>query len=461
VKLVFETGTLAGKSVQLPFGETTIGRAEDCSLVLGDPSVSGYHAEIRVIAEDRATIRDLGSRNGTYADGERVSGVWNLAPGSELRFGTVVAVLEEDARAAAGPAPSRGARLPIVVATLALLLAGAAVALTATGSLGGDDDDPGARAAREPTATPTQTATPTPTPKPFTRQDAIRRARRSTVLVSVDGFPNGSGWVVDTGEPGTWVITNEHVVAGGSEFAVNLDGRQPRPATLFAASACDDLALLRLDGGRRLRPLPMGDEPEQGDDLLVMGFPQATTDDIALQVKRAIVAQTGARLEREDRPADAVYRNLIQVDGAVIPGNSGGPLIAAADGSVVGVNTLSEDFQGRETVGYAIASSRVQKVLEYLVDGTSVPGLSLAFPEDGTAPFVVGVTSPTLRRRGVVADGTQRVISVAGREFGTELEPSLRGLCGLLPELGDGVGDPVTYRFLDADGSTFRATLEY
>jgi S1-C subfamily serine protease len=458
VRLVFETGSLAGKGVELPYAETLVGRADDCQLVLGDPGVSGHHAEIRVLGESHATIEDLGSRNGTFADGERISGVWNLTPGTELRFGPVVATLTEGARS---PESRGSSRLPIVVATLALLVAAAAVALVATGAVGGNGGD--GRAAQGPASTPTATPTPTPTPTatPFTRQDAIRRARRSTVLVSVDGIPNGSGWVVDTGKRGAWIVTNEHVVAGASTFAVNLDGEEPRAATLIGASACDDLALLRVDGGRRLRPLPLGDEPEQGDDLLVMGFPQAATDDIALQVKRASVARTGASLKREDRPADAVYRDLIQVDGAVIPGNSGGPLIAVDDGSVVGVNSLSEDIQGRETVGYAITAARVEKVLEYLVDGTSVPGMSLAFPEDGSAPVVVGVTSPTLIRRGVVPDGTQQVISVAGKEFGTELEPSMRGLCGELPELGDGVGTPVAYRFLEPDGTTFRATLEY
>jgi S1-C subfamily serine protease len=458
--LVFETGVLAGKGVELPYGVTLVGRAEDCNLVLPDASVSGHHAEIELVAADTVTVRDLGSRNGTFADGERIDGRWTVAAGSELTFGTVTAILTADSAAAS----ERGSRLPVVIAIVALLVAGAAVVLAATGALSPGDDERDRQAARltpEATATPTPSPSPTPTPKPFTEKDAIRQAQRGTVLVSVDGFPSGSGWVLGRGRDGALIVTNNHVVTGGSAFAVNLDRDQATEASLVSASACDDLALLRVDTPGRLRKLRLGDRPELGDGLFVIGFPEAATDDVRLQVKNANVASLDARLERADRPADAVYRDLIQIDGAVIPGNSGGPLIAKDDGTVVGVNTLSEDIRGRETVGYAIAASRVEKVLKYLRDGTSVPGMSLEFLEDGVEPVIVDVTSDNLRRQGVVGDGSQTVVAVDGQRFGTALEPSMRGLCGALPELGDGVGTPVTYRIRNADGSTFRATLEY
>jgi len=463
VRLVFETGALTGHGVELPPGVTLIGRTDDCHLVLPDSSVSGHHAEIRVISENRATVRDLGSRNGTFADGERVVGVWTLAAGSELRFGSVTAVLTEGRTPSAGttedvPAGVEGgghSRLPLLIASLALLLAVAAAALASTGALSGSSDEDG-RAAK-----PVRTPRPTRTPKPFTPQDAIERGRRSTMLVSVNGQPSGSGWVVDADSRDALVITNNHVVAGGARITVNLDGEEPRGATLVSASGCDDLALLRLKDADQLRALPLADRPQLGDDLFVIGFPDAATDDVGLQVKRASVARVGARLERADRPTDAVYRDLIQVDGAVIPGNSGGPLIAQKDGRVVGVNTLSEDVRGRETVGYAIASSRVAQVLEYLRDGTSVPGMTLEFPDDESPPRIVGVTSPTLRREGVVADGSQRLVSVDGKRFGAGLEPSMRGLCGALPALGDGVGTPVIYKVRKPDGNTLDVTMEY
>ncbi|GMA87031.1 hypothetical protein GCM10025868_22810 [Angustibacter aerolatus] len=54
---------------------TVIGRGEEADVVLDDPGVSRRHAEIRVTTDGphlTATLRDLGSTNGTFVDGERV-----------------------------------------------------------------------------------------------------------------------------------------------------------------------------------------------------------------------------------------------------------------------------------------------------------------------------------------------------------------------------------------------------
>lgn len=52
-------------------GSCTIGRAQDCDLVISEPAVSKHHAEVRW--QDGAwQLRDVGSRNGTYLDGVRI-----------------------------------------------------------------------------------------------------------------------------------------------------------------------------------------------------------------------------------------------------------------------------------------------------------------------------------------------------------------------------------------------------
>jgi len=463
LRLVFRTGALAGHGVELPPGVTLVGRADGCDLVVPDSGVSGDHVELTVLAHDRVTVRDLESRNGTFADGERVDGVWTLAPGTELRFGPVVATLDAGTPGGAG---GRRSRVGLAAAAVALVVLGAVAALALAGALtgsGGDDGGTAAAPAGTPAATPTPTptATPTPTPAPFTPRDAIERGRRATVSVGVDGFPSGSGWVVDRDRRDALVVTNDHVVAGGAEYTVALDGEAERAATLVSASGCDDLALMRVADPSGLRALRLGFRPQLGDELWVMGFPDAATDEPGLQVKAASVARLGATLKDADRPTDAAYRDLVQVDGAVIPGNSGGPLIAQADGRVIGVNTLSEDIRGRESVGYAIASARLTKVLEYLREGTSFPGMALELVEDASPPRIIGVTSPTLRRAGVPGDGTYELVAVDGKRFGADLEPGMRGLCGELPELGDGVSTPVTYRLRKPDGSALRVVLEY
>jgi len=349
--------------------------------------------------------------------------------------------------------------LPLVLAGLAVLLAGAALALAVTGRGGGDGAGGG------PVPTPTAvagvaeaTATPTPTPEPFTRRDAIRLARRGTVGVLVDGEqPAGTGWVVDA-DAGL-VVTNAHVVAGATEFAAAQEGERPRPAELVAINQCEDLALLRLEDADGLRALRLGRRPALGEDVLMVGFPDSVADEDGLQIKTGTIADRRTTLAREDRELDAAYTDLVQIDGTLIGGNSGGPLIAQDDGRVVGVNSLGSG--ANETESYAIAPERVGRVLPYLRDGTSVPGMTLEFFEDGSPPRVIGVSSPTLIDAGVVPGGEQELATVNGRRFGVDLPASLAALCRELPRIGDGRETRVTWRFRDPDGTTFPVTLGY
>jgi hypothetical protein len=68
---------------------TTVGRGDDADVVLDDPGVSRRHAEIRVTTDGPhliAHIRDLGSTNGTFIDGNRVTGA-ELREGNSITLG--------------------------------------------------------------------------------------------------------------------------------------------------------------------------------------------------------------------------------------------------------------------------------------------------------------------------------------------------------------------------------------
>jgi hypothetical protein len=67
---------------------TTVGRTEDNIVALRDPSVSSHHA--RVIRSATFGIEDLGSRNGTFVNGEKVTELRTLADGDLIRFGKLV-----------------------------------------------------------------------------------------------------------------------------------------------------------------------------------------------------------------------------------------------------------------------------------------------------------------------------------------------------------------------------------
>ena len=80
------TAHWASRAVPLPDGEHLIGRGQDCRIRSDSPRVSRHHALVRVVSE-HLLVEDLGSRNGTWLHGKRISGKAELIPGDSVRIG--------------------------------------------------------------------------------------------------------------------------------------------------------------------------------------------------------------------------------------------------------------------------------------------------------------------------------------------------------------------------------------
>ena len=75
--------------IKLVAGDNLIGRATDAVVLLDSEEVSRHHAVVRV-SMDSATLEDLGSKNGTYHWGSRITGSTPLEDGDEITIGPVV-----------------------------------------------------------------------------------------------------------------------------------------------------------------------------------------------------------------------------------------------------------------------------------------------------------------------------------------------------------------------------------
>jgi Inner membrane component of T3SS, cytoplasmic domain len=85
-QLVVTAGALAGTRITLGEAQITIGRAEDCTLVITDDYASARHA--RLLPRDAQWyLEDLGSTNGTYLDRAKVSAPTPVPLGVPIRIG--------------------------------------------------------------------------------------------------------------------------------------------------------------------------------------------------------------------------------------------------------------------------------------------------------------------------------------------------------------------------------------
>jgi hypothetical protein len=75
------------QEIDLPQGETLVGRSATCHVTIEDPLVSRQHAKI-LIEGTRASIEDLGSRNGMVINGRQTRGPLDLSDGDRIRIGT-------------------------------------------------------------------------------------------------------------------------------------------------------------------------------------------------------------------------------------------------------------------------------------------------------------------------------------------------------------------------------------
>lgn len=77
-----------GKSIPIKGAKFFIGRAEDCQLKVPSDLISRHHCVI-VVEGEYLAVRDFGSKNGTFVNGEKVLGEHELKPGDRLMIGEV------------------------------------------------------------------------------------------------------------------------------------------------------------------------------------------------------------------------------------------------------------------------------------------------------------------------------------------------------------------------------------
>jgi pSer/pThr/pTyr-binding forkhead associated (FHA) protein len=106
-------GAGAGRTVAVT-GSVTIGRGRDADLVLADELVSRRHARLAPDGQG-AVVEDLGSRNGTFVNGEATHGPVRLRPGDQLQLGVTLVELRSARQVAERPSAVHPVPPPLAV----------------------------------------------------------------------------------------------------------------------------------------------------------------------------------------------------------------------------------------------------------------------------------------------------------------------------------------------------------
>jgi S1-C subfamily serine protease len=230
----------------------------------------------------------------------------------------------------------------------------------------GDPDAPD-----RPAAAPQAVSAPPAPQSDFDLLDAYSRAVISVVdrvgpaVVSVavkgrsrrrgDGDGAGSGLVFT---PDGYILTNAHVVAGARDLKITLTDGSEAPARLVGADPATDLAVVRIEG-TRLPSAELGHSASLrvGQLVVAIGNPLGYSS----TVSAGVVSALGRTLRAQD---GRLMEEIIQVDAALNPGNSGGPLVDSL-GRVVGINTAV--ILGAQGIGFAVPSDTARWVIVELM----------------------------------------------------------------------------------------------
>ena len=181
---------------------------------------------------------------------------------------------------------------------------------------------------------------------------------------TIPGVYSGSGFFVD--DQGH-ILTNNHIVSAGNNFAVRLSNGKELEAVKLGISEADDLAVLKVDPAEvsGITPLRLADSSKvrPGQMAIAIGSPFREFNSVAVGVVSGVGRGQSSVLNRP-------IPDMIQTDVPLNPGNSGGPLLNS-DGHVIGINSSIrvsapnapvEDFR----IGFAVPSNTAVSILPHL-----------------------------------------------------------------------------------------------
>ena len=190
--------------------------------------------------------------------------------------------------------------------------------------------------------------------------DVIERAEKSVVRIEVssrEGDSLGSGFVVD--DEGT-LVTNCHVLAGATNAtAYFANGNRSTIIGTLVIDPTRDIVVAKISSKNAPAISLADNQPRKGERVTALGSPHGlsftATNGIISAVRPAV--EMSAEMGRPN-----LQGTWVQVDAALSPGNSGGPLINER-GDVVAMSTLASLSDQAQNLNFGISSTDIQNAI--------------------------------------------------------------------------------------------------
>jgi len=169
------------------------------------------------------------------------------------------------------------------------------------------------------------------------------------VLERLNGM--GTGFYVDESH----VLTNQHVIAGSSFLDLKTFTGETFSGRVVAKDIATDLALLKVN--KKGVPLKLQDscEVNRREPIFTIGHPKG----FEYSTSRGIVSAI-RDMKHPFYPESGIIKRYIQIDAAISPGNSGGPLFNS-DQTVIGINTWGRT--DGQNLNFAVHCSEIKNFL--------------------------------------------------------------------------------------------------
>ena len=227
--------------------------------------------------------------------------------------------------------------------------------------------------------------------EPLTIQEIYRKVNPSVVsVITRMGHSSAVGTGVIFTEDG-YILTNHHVVEGGSECVILLENGYSYDAQYVAGNEANDLAVLKIEAtGLPAAEFGDSDDLEVGDPAFAIGNP------LGVELRGTLTDGIISAINR-DVWVDDHTMTLLQTTAALNTGNSGGPLINQY-GQVVGINVIKMDssYSSVEGLGFAIPSAYMDRMVDDLLSTGEIRpepllGISVLLVAEEVSPGLWGL----------------------------------------------------------------------